>query len=97
MKQPNDYDTNTVSTDCETAFKQDFVEDAATGRIRFNAKGFAEYGPRFAKAGIDINQIKTLGQLKDACARSDDVLAAEIREMVKGHKELEEILKPLWS
>jgi hypothetical protein len=97
MEKLNDYDLSQLSPESEIDFKRCFVEDAATAKIRFTAKGFAVYGPRFAKAGIDINQIKNRDQLRDACVRSEDVWANDIREMVKGHKELEEILKPLWS
>ncbi|HSD60471.1 MAG TPA: hypothetical protein VLC55_06410 [Burkholderiales bacterium] len=87
----------TLSSESEKDFRECFIEDAANGQIRFTAKGFAAYGPRFAKAGIDIHQIRTREELREACARSAWVFAEELREMVKGHKELEMILKPLWS
>jgi hypothetical protein len=86
-----------LSAKSEIDFKRCFVEDAATGRIRFTSTGFAQFGPRFAKAGIDINQVKTRTLLRDACIRSEWVWAEELRSLVKDHPELEEILKPLWS
>jgi hypothetical protein len=86
-----------LSAESEIDFKRCFFEDARTGHIRFTAKGFAQFGPRFAKAGIDINQIKSREQLREACTRSEWVWAEELRALVKGHPELEEILKPLWS
>ena len=81
----------------ELQFQQAFIEDPKTGRIRFTTKGFAEYGQRFAKAGIDINQVRTRDAFRTASIKSECVVWEEIRELVKGHKELEEVLKPLWS
>jgi hypothetical protein len=86
-----------LSPESERAFRQRFIEDAATGRIRFTEKGFAAYGARFVRAGIDINRVRTREELRCASVRSEWVLWEEVREMVKGHKVLEEILKPLWS
>lgn len=86
-----------LSPESETEFRQRFVKDPRTGTIRFTRKGFAEYGPRFAKAGIDINQIRTSESLREACTQSEWVVFEEIRQMVKGHKELELVLSPLWS
>lgn len=74
-----------------------FVEDACTGSIRFTKTGYQRYGARFAKAGIDINQILTREQFRQACKASQWVLMDEIRQMVRGHKELEMALKSLWS
>jgi hypothetical protein len=81
-----------LSPQSEKEFRQCFIEDPVSREIRFTPKGFAEYGARFAKAGIDINQIRTLGQLRDAVIRSEWVFIDELREMVKGHKEIEDAI-----
>jgi hypothetical protein len=44
-----------LDVDTEKNFREDFIEDTATGRICFTTKGFAEYGSLFAKVAIDIN------------------------------------------
>jgi hypothetical protein len=97
MTTPTQDQLATLSLESEREFRQCFVEDSTNGRIRFTSKGVAGYGPRFAKAGIDIHQICTRDELREACTRSAWVFAEELREMVKGHNELELILKPLWS
>lgn len=74
-----------------------FVADTSTGSIRFTKNGYKQYGVRFAKAGIDINRILTREQFRQACKVSQWVLMDEIRQMVRGHKELEMVLKSLWS
>jgi hypothetical protein len=86
-----------LSPESERVFREAFLEDPATGAIRFTRKGYAEYGPRFAKAGIDINAVRTRDALRAACVRSEWVVYEEIREQVKGHKALEKALEPLWS
>lgn len=86
-----------LSPESERDFRQCFIEDPASGEIRFTRKGFAEFGPRFAKAGIDINCVHTRAALREASIASEWVLWDEIRQMVKGHKALEDVLKPLWS
>ena len=97
MTKPNPHEPAALSPESETDFRRCFVEDAANARIRFTATGFAEYGPRFARAGIDINQIRTRDAFRDACIGSEGIWAEDLRKLVKGHKELEEVLKPLWS
>lgn len=82
----------TLSPESEQAFKECFVEDFSTGQIRFTRKGFAEYGGRFAKAGIDINRIRNREQFRQAVIASEWVFIDELREMVKGHKEIEDVL-----
>jgi hypothetical protein len=83
---------SSLSPESETAFRQRFIEDPVSHEIRFTPKGFAEYGARFAKAGIDINQIRNRGQMRDAVVRSEWVFIEELREMVKGHKEIEDAI-----
>ena len=73
------------------------IEDKTTGAIRFTTRGLQEYRAQFAKAGIDIRHIRTRAAFKEACQRSYPFWVEEMRQMVKGHKELEEILEPLWS
>ena len=94
---PTDEELACLPPETETEFRQTFVEDVRSGRIRFTPKGFTEYGAQFAKAGIDINKIKSRDAFRAACIASEWVVFEEIRQMVKGHEELEEILKPLWS
>ena len=86
-----------LSAESERAFRATFVEDPATGRIRLTRTGRTAYGTRFARAGIDIDQVRTRAALRAACIRSEWVVYEEIRTLVKGHKALEEILEPLWS
>ena len=74
---------------------QCYVEDLSTGRVRFTQKGRTEYTSRFGKAGIDINTIHTMAQLKSAWDRSQWVGIEEIRNMVAGHPELEKVLAPI--
>jgi len=81
-----------LSPESQKAFRQCFIENPLNGEIRFTRKGFARYGARFAKAGIDINQIRTRAALTDACNRSQWVFV-EAFSMVKGHRELEDVLK----
>ena len=82
-----------LSPESQKAFRQCFIENPVTGEIRFTRKGFAKYGARFARAGIDINQIRTRAALTDACNRSQWVFVEELFAMVKGHRELEDVLK----
>jgi hypothetical protein len=86
-----------LSPESERVFREAFLEDPATGAIRFTRKGYAEYGLRFARAGIDISRVRTRDALREACVRSEWVVYEEIRRLVKGHKALEKALEPLWS
>lgn len=86
-----------LSTESERAFRSAFVEDVRSGRIRFTGTGRAEFGRRFSRAGIDIDQVRTRTALREACIRSEWVVYEEIRRLVEGHKALEAILEPLWS
>lgn len=86
-----------LSPESERAFRETFLEDAATGRIRLTRTGRVAYGARFARAGIDIDHVRTRAALRDACIRSEWVVYEEIRRLVEGHKVLEAILEPLWS
>ena len=97
MTQSNQHEFIALSPESETEFRRCFIEDPFDARIRFTSTGFAEYGPRFARAGIDINQIRTRDAFRDACIRSEGVWAEELRKLVKGHKELEKVLEPLWA
>jgi len=86
-----------LSPESERAFRKTFLEDPATGRIRLTRTGRTAYGTRFARAGIDIEQVRTRTALREACIRSEWVVYEEIRRLVEGHKGLEAILEPLWS
>lgn len=90
-------DTYVFTPETEREHRQCYIEDPATGAIRFTATGFKRYGHQFAKAGIDINRIKDRDSFREACKKSQYVVWDEIRNQVKGHQELEDILKPLWS
>lgn len=76
---------------------QGYVEDVTTGTIRFTQTGRFEYTARFGKAGIDINTIHTMVQLKAAWARSEWVVIDELRQMVAGHPEFERALTNILS
>jgi hypothetical protein len=86
-----------LSPESERAFRETFLEDVATGRILVTRTGRVAYGARFARAGIDIDHVRTRAALRDACIRSEWVVYEEIRTLVEGHKVLEAILEPLWS
>ena len=73
-------------------FHECFVEDPKTGRIRFTAKGLAAFRSQFARTGIDIRRIRTRDEFRAACRRSEHVFVDDLRQMVKGHTELEAVL-----
>ncbi len=60
-----------------------FLLDPDTGRLRFTATGREALGGRFARAGIDLKQLKTLEQARAAAAhvthREMQALAAELK------------------
>ena len=80
----------------DKAFRECFIEDPATGQLRLTSKGMAEYRSRFARAGIDITRVRTRDEFRQACRCSEDVFVADLRQMVKGHAELEAILESVW-
>jgi hypothetical protein len=86
-----------LSAESEREFRSAFVEEVRTGRIRLTSTGRTAYGTRFARTGIDIDQVRTRAALREACIRSEWVVYEEIRRLVEGHKGLEAILEPLWS
>jgi hypothetical protein len=81
-----------LSPESAKDFHECFVEDPETGRIRFTAKGLAAFRSQFARAGIDIRRVRTRDALRAACRRSEHVFADDLRQMVKGHTKLEEVL-----
>lgn len=85
-----------LSPESAKDFHECFVEDPETGRIRFTAKGLAAFRSQFARAGIDIRSIRTRDEVRAACRRSDHVFVDDLRQMVKGHTELEEVLDTVW-
>ncbi|MGE5814601.1 MAG: hypothetical protein ACM36C_08960 [Acidobacteriota bacterium] len=86
----------TLSPESEQRYRECFIEDPATGRIRFTPKGRAAYRAQFGRAGIDIARIRTRDEFREACRRSEHVFVADLRQMVKGHTELEAILESVW-
>ena len=85
-----------LSPESARDFHECFVEDPKTGRIRFTAKGLAAFRSQFARIGIDIRRIRTRDELRAACRRSEHVFVDDLRQMVKGHMELEEVLVTVW-
>ena len=85
-----------LSPESAKDFHECFVEDPETGRVRFTAKGLAAFRSQFARAGIDIRHIRTRDELRTACRCSEHVFADDLRQMVKGHTELEEVLDTVW-
>ena len=85
-----------LSPESARDFHECFVEDPKTGRIRFTAKGLGAFRSQFARAGIDIRRIRTRDELRAACWRSEYVFVDDLRQMVKGHTELEEALDTVW-
>jgi hypothetical protein len=78
-------------------FAQCFIQEAGSDNIRFTSAGLAEYRGLFGRAGIDITTIKTRSAFNAARDKSNPYWLADLRELVKGHKEIEDILKTLWS
>ncbi len=78
-------------------FDQCFIREAGTNNIRFTASGIKEYRSRFARAGIDIRDVKTYEAFSEAREKSYPYWVEDLRKLVEGHKEIEDILKPLWS
>jgi hypothetical protein len=85
-----------LSPESEKAFRECFIEDPATGQIRFTAKGREAYRAQFGRAGIDISRIRTREEFRQACRRSEYVFAHDLRQMAKGHTDLEAILDSVW-
>jgi hypothetical protein len=85
-----------LSPESEKEFRECFIEDPATGHIRFTIKGRAEYRSQFGRAGIDIRRIRTREEFRSACIRSEYVFVEDLRRMVKGHTELEGVLNSVW-
>ena len=85
-----------LSPESAKDFHECFVEDPKTRRIRFTAKGLAAFRSQFARVGIDIRRIRTRDELRAACRRSEHVLVDDLRQMVKGHTELEAVLDTVW-
>ena len=85
-----------LSPESAKDFHECFVEDPKTGRIRFTAKGLAAFRSQFARVGIDIRRICTRDELRAACRRSEQVFVDDLRQMVKGHTEVEEALDTVW-
>ena len=90
--EPTDDDQKPYEERADLEVGQCYVEDIATGKIRFTKKGISEYSARFAKAGININNIQTMAQLKAAWTRSEWVVLDDLRKMVAGHPEFEKAL-----
>ena len=65
-------------------FRECFVEDCATGGIRFTAKGLDAFGWQFAGAGIDIKHVRSRGELHVACERSVHILERAVRQVRTG-------------
>jgi hypothetical protein len=85
-----------LSPESARDYHECFVEDPKTGRIRFTAKGLAAFRSQLARAGIDIRRIRTRDEFRAACRRSEHVFVDDLRQMVKGHTELEEVLDTVW-
>jgi hypothetical protein len=85
-----------LSPESARDFHECFVEDPKTRRIRFTAKGLIAFRSQFARAGIDIRRVRTRDELRAACRRSEHVFVDDLRQMVKGHTELEEVLDTVW-
>ena len=96
MRRPTEDVPAKLSPESAKDFHECFVEDSATGKIRFTAKGLAAFGSQFARAGIDIRRIRTRDELRMACRRSEHAFVDDLRQMIKGHTELEKLLDSAW-
>jgi len=96
MTSPTQDTLAKLSPESEKDFCECFIEDPSTGHIRFTTKGRAEYRSQFARAGFDIRRIRTREDFRAACIRSEYVFVEDLRQMVKGHTELEEVLNSVW-
>ena len=76
--------------------RQIFIQDSITKQIRLTKAGIAQYGARFARAGFQPNQIKTVEIFKMAIDASFASEMEALAATVKGHDaELDEILTGL--
>ena len=96
MTSPTEDVLAKLSPESTKDFRECFVEDPATGKIRFTAKGLAAYRSQFGRAGIDITGIRSRDEFRQACIRSEYVFVDDLRQMVKGHTELEAVLDAVW-
>lgn len=87
--KPSDDDMKPHEERADLEVRQCYVEDVATGNIRFTKNGISECSARFAKSGININSIQTKAQLKVIWTRSEWVVLDDLRKMVAGHPEFE--------
>jgi hypothetical protein len=85
-----------LSPESATDLQECLIEDAATGRTCFAAKGLAAFRYQFARVGIDIRRIRKREELRAACVRSEHVFVDDLQQMVRGHTELEEALNSVW-
>jgi len=73
-----------------------FVEDPATGKIRFTRRGIEQYGARFARAGFNIKTIRTMAGFEQAV---DAMMAHELHHLAfsigSDELELQEVLRDL--
>ncbi|MBN2702385.1 MAG: hypothetical protein JXR29_13145 [Methylothermaceae bacterium] len=55
-----------------------FIRDVSTGKIRITQSGKTAYRHRFAKAGYDIDRIRTLEEFESAV---DAIFSAEFHDL----------------
>lgn len=63
----------------------DFLTDPSTGRLRFTATGRDALEARFARAGIDLQQMDTLAKARAAAAQVSHQELLALAALMKGH------------
>lgn len=80
--------------------RQWFVQDPATGRIRFTQAGRAHFRERFARSGFQIDQIRTMAQFGAAVDATFEREMGEMATRIRGEDPvLDQILSglPGWA
>jgi len=73
-----------------------FIQDPVSKRIRITKSGIEKYGSRFAMAGYNIHNIRTMSEFNDAVETSFALEMQELAQTAKGQNtDLDNILKGL--
>ncbi|MEW8046618.1 MAG: hypothetical protein AB2805_09020 [Candidatus Thiodiazotropha sp.] len=76
--------------------RQLYIQDPSSNRIRLTKAGLERYAARFAKAGYQANNIKTLEELRNAIDASFNHEMAKLATTARGsNTDLDEIMSGL--
>ena len=83
-------------TDSTMTARQLYIQDPSTQRITFTRKGIETYGAKFARAGFNIRNIKTMAEFERAVDASFALEMRSLASTAKGSdKALDDILAGL--